>query len=53
MPACRSRIVGPLVPGGLLLAVIATVIALMQLRSIRRFDRMRASRAANQGAGRG
>jgi low temperature requirement protein LtrA len=46
-------IAGPLVAGGLLLAVIAIVIALMQLRAIRRFDRMVASRATSEGAGRG
>ena len=43
-------IAGPLVPGPLLLAVIAIVIALMQLRSLRRFDRRIAARAAREKA---
>ena len=41
---------GPLVPGPLLLALIALVIVLMQARSVRRFDRLVAARATNEEA---
>jgi low temperature requirement protein LtrA len=44
---------GPLVPGPLLLAVIAIVVALMQRRSVRRFDQLRAARVPSEGPGRG
>ena len=50
--AALCATVGPRVPGPLLLAVIAIAIALMQLRSIRRFDRLVAARATRGGAGR-
>jgi low temperature requirement protein LtrA len=48
--AALCAIVGPRVPGPLLLAAIAIVIALMQLRSVRRFDRLVAAREASEGA---
>ena len=41
---------GPLVPGPVLLAVIAMVIAIMQARSVRRFERLAAARAPSEGA---
>jgi low temperature requirement protein LtrA len=40
---------GPRVPGPMLLAVIAIAIALMQLRSLRRFDRLVPARATREG----
>lgn len=51
--AALCAIVGPRVPGPLLLAVIAIAIALMQLRSIRRFDRLVAARATRGGSDHG
>lgn len=51
--AALCATVGPRVPGPLLLAVIAIAIALMQLRSIRRFDRLVAARATRGGSDHG
>jgi len=51
--AALCAIAGPLVPGPLLLAAIAIVIALMQRRSVRRFDRFVAARTRTEAADRG